>query len=203
MVLPVSIGFILGYLIGSFPTAYLVVKKKAMLDIRNVGSGNIGARNALEVTGSKLVGIIVLLVDFIKGTGSVALAGLLFGSEFWVLGIAGVGAVLGHNFSPWVKFKGGRGLATTAGVMIILGWMFIVIWLAIYFFSQAIVKQVHISSIIASLVSPFILLLIPEHFAGTVLFIESRIVDVFTLSAMFSAVILIRHIGPMKTIIQS
>lgn len=199
----VSLGFIFGYLIGSFPTAYIFVKKKAMLDIRTAGSGNIGARNALDVTGSKLVGVLVLLIDLCKGGCAVAVAAICFGNEFWTMGIAGVGAVLGHNFSPWMKFKGGRGLATSAGVMIILGWMFIVLWLAIYFISQIVVKHVHIASIIASLVSPFLILLIPESYAGSILVVPGRIVDVFTLSAMFSAIILIRHIGPMKTIIQS
>ena len=120
------------YLLGSIPFGFLVAKAKG-IDIRSVGSGNIGATNAMRVLG-KPMGIFVLLMDAVKGYAACAfLPPLVYGwvaphySGFYVLFekgspdsqmrlyvIAGVCAVLGHNYTCWLKFKGGKGIATTA-----------------------------------------------------------------------------------------
>jgi glycerol-3-phosphate acyltransferase PlsY len=113
------------YLLGSLPTGFLVARARG-IDIRTVGSGNIGATNAMRVLG-KPAGIFVLFMDAFKGyaavwvctkilhglnaTDSVAQADPI---------IAGIGVVLGHNYTPWLKFKGGKGIATTAGVYLAL-----------------------------------------------------------------------------------
>ena len=195
------ISVLLGYVVGSFPTAYIFVKLNSKTDIRQAGSRNIGARNAFEVSGSKIIGLIVLLIDVLKGTGAVLLSFLFFGNEFWIVAAGGIGAIMGHNFSPWMKFKGGRGLATTAGVMLLMGWIYIVIWLILYFAMQQFIKQVHLSSVVASVLSPIIILLIPEPLFTSVIFIPHRLSDVFWICMISSFIIIIRHIEPIKELI--
>ena len=110
------------YFLGSIPTGYLVARAKG-IDIRAVGSGNIGATNAMRVLG-KPAGIIVLLADALKGYAAVAwlcplLMNLFNGPAARVETlriVAGIAAVLGHNYTCWLKFKGGKGIATSAGV---------------------------------------------------------------------------------------
>jgi glycerol-3-phosphate acyltransferase PlsY len=197
------ISLLLGYLLGSFPTAYFLVKQKARIDIREAGSGNIGARNALEVSGSKIVGLIVLVLDLVKGSAAVILSLLFISNEFWVIACGSIGAILGHNYSVWMKFKGGRGLATTAGVMILLGWMYVVIWLILYFVAQQFSKHVHLSNVIASLLSPFIVWLLPEPILKSMLFFSHKASDVIIICAIFSFMIVLRHIEPMIELIIS
>ena len=108
---------ILAFLIGSIPTGYLLNKYFGQGDIRKVGSGNIGATNVLRHSG-KLLGLLTLLIDI--GKGFVALE-LLFGSGGkWTISILGASVVLGHIFSPWLKFKGGKGVATMLGVILFI-----------------------------------------------------------------------------------
>jgi acyl phosphate:glycerol-3-phosphate acyltransferase len=108
----------LGYLLGSIPFGLLLAKAAGKGDIRGIGSGNIGATNVLR-TGSKGLAAVVLLLDLGKGFLTVWLASrLLPGVE----SIAALGAVLGHCFPVWLRFKGGKGVATAAGVCFALGW---------------------------------------------------------------------------------
>ena len=195
------VSALLGYLVGSFPTAYIFVKLNSQIDIRQAGSGNVGARNAFDVSGSKIVGLVVLLIDVLKGTGAVLLSLLFFGNEFWIIASGGIGAIMGHNFSLWMKFKGGKGLATTSGVMLLLGWMYIVIWLVLYFIMQQFIKHVHLSSVIASVLSPIFLIIIPERWMTAVLFFPHRFSDVFWMCVISSFIIIIRHIEPIKEFI--
>src|SRR5205809_371660 len=84
--------------------------------------------NTLEVSGSTMLAVTVLFVDTLKGVLAVWLSSLFIGKEFWITGASGLGAVAGHSYSPWLKLKGGRGLATTLGVILSLGWIFAVAW---------------------------------------------------------------------------
>ena len=150
-----------GYLIGSIPTGYLLVRWKSSGDIRTMGSGNVGSLNSYLVTRSKLVGATVLVVDFLKGVAAVAVAGLL-AEGFIYLAAAGLGAVLGHNFPFWLKFKGGRGLATGAGVMIGLGWIVVLIWVTVWGIGYLATKNVNIGSAIASVLTLVLTILAPS-----------------------------------------
>ena len=196
-------SLILGYLLGSFPTAYLLVKQKIQVDIRNAGSGNVGARNALNVSGSKLIGIAVMAVDILKGAIAVTCGGLISGNQFWVMGAGGFGAVMGHIFSPWLRFKGGRGLSTTAGVMLLLGWIYVVLWLIIYNILQRFVKNVNISSVVSSFLTSICLCALPEPLFSTPLLIELNKWDVFYLSVALGFVIFLGHLEPVKEILKS
>jgi glycerol-3-phosphate acyltransferase PlsY len=147
-------SFLLGYLIGSFPTAYLLVMWQARLDIRGAGSGNVGAKNAFDVTGSRVLGISVFLVDCAKGAASAWIGSRLFGQGLLIMGAAGLGAVVGHNYPVWLRFRGGRGLATAAGVMLVMNWMLVVLWCMIWIAVYAYAKNVHGANISASILSP-------------------------------------------------
>jgi len=148
------------YLLGSIPTGYLVAKAKG-IDIRSVGSGNIGATNVFRILG-KGAGIFVLLADAAKGLFAVWL-----GSEFltpWsspesaieIHGVvAGISAILGHNYTCWLKFKGGKGIATTAGVLIALTPMAFLVVLAVFILVFAVSRYISLASITAAFCLPF------------------------------------------------
>lgn len=154
---------LVAYLLGSIPTGFLVGQARG-IDIRATGSGNIGATNALRVLG-KPAGIFVLLMDALKGWVAVvpmaALVCALFGAprggnvhETSAI-IAGVSAILGHNYTCWLGFRGGKGIATSAGVLLALvPWALLIIfvvWLLLFVTT----RYVSIASMAAAATLPF------------------------------------------------
>ncbi|KJS36054.1 MAG: glycerol-3-phosphate acyltransferase [Rhodospirillaceae bacterium BRH_c57] len=119
MTLDVVLALIGGYLLGSVPFG-LVLTKPFGFDLRAIGSGNIGATNVLR-TGRKDLALATLLLDSGKGAIAVAIAWALTGDVVAML-VAGVAAVVGHNFPVWLGFKGGKGVATTLGVLLATAW---------------------------------------------------------------------------------
>jgi len=123
---------VVGFLLGSIPFGLLLTRAAGLGDIRKVGSGNIGATNVLR-TGNKTLAAATLLLDALKGLAPVLAFNLTWGPVPAVA--AAVGAVLGHMFPPWLGFKGGKGVATTLGVLLGLSWPVGVItcalWLAL------------------------------------------------------------------------
>ena len=119
----------LGYLLGSIPFGLILTKLAGHGDLRDIGSGNIGATNVLR-TGNKKLAALTLLLDLLKGTAAV-LIGARFGPDAAILG--GLGAFLGHLFPVWLGFRGGKGVATYIGVLLGLYWpgaiAFCAIWL--------------------------------------------------------------------------
>lgn len=196
------ISLLLGYCIGSFPTAYLLVKRKAGLDIRTQGSGNVGAMNTYDVTGSKALGVAVLLIDLIKGVVAVFCVSLLIGSDYWIMGSGGIGAIIGHNYTPWLKFKGGRGLATAAGVMLMLGWVFVVVWITMWVIIYLSSKNIHMGNILSSFGSPVVVFMIPEKFLAA-LIAPSPVNSFLYLSIIVCTLILIRHYDVMPDLLKS
>ena len=150
---------LVAYLLGSIPTGFLVAKARGV-DIRTVGSGNIGATNAFRVLG-KGFGIFVLLMDAFKGwvaviIGASVVEQLLPGAPLGYLRLtAGVAAILGHNFTCWLNFKGGKGIATSAGVLIALVPTALAIILAIFIILFVTTRYVSIGSIGAAFSLPF------------------------------------------------
>lgn len=128
--------FITAYLIGSFPTAYLITKKLTGKDIRKIGSGNIGATNAfraLKEAGKKklalIVFLIILIVDMAKGAGSIFLAQKFFPENLIpILILTSFFVVLGHNYSIFLKFTGGRGAACLMGILVYLEPVSLLVW---------------------------------------------------------------------------
>jgi glycerol-3-phosphate acyltransferase PlsY len=145
------------YLLGSIPTGFLVARAKG-IDIRTVGSGNIGATNAMRVLG-KPAGIFVLLLDALKGYAactwlvSLALKFLTLTPEQVqpLQIIAGICAVLGHNYTCWLRFKGGKGIATTAGVFLALAPWALLVAFVVFILAVLLTKYVSVGSIAAAI----------------------------------------------------
>ncbi len=123
-----------GYLAGSIPFGLLLTRMAGLGDVRQIGSGNIGATNVLR-TGNKGLAAATLLLDALKGTVAVLAANWLGGAEAGL--IAGLGAFLGHCYPAWLSFKGGKGVATYLGILVAVAWQaalaFAAIWLAMAF----------------------------------------------------------------------
>ena len=148
------------YLLGSIPTGYLVGKAKGV-DIRTVGSKNMGATNVFRTLG-KGPGILVLLVDGLKGFAAAAWLSDLTMRFFQapveqaqtLHVVAGIGAVLGHNYTCWLAFKGGKGIATTAGVYLALAPLSVSIALGIWVVCFVVSRYVSVASIAAAVALP-------------------------------------------------
>src|ERR1700735_4540566 len=117
--MPPTVFLLPGYLLGSIPFGLLLTKAAGLGDIRGIGSGNIGATNVLR-TGNKALAAVTLLLDGLKGAAAVLIPWMLAGRDVALL--AGLAAVLGHLFPIWLRFKGGKGVATGLGVLIAASW---------------------------------------------------------------------------------
>ena len=165
----VIVTIIAAYLLGSFPTSYLVGKILRGIDIRKFGSGNVGATNMFRVLGPG-PGILVLLVDIAKGVISVSLVAPYIASHFdiflglgWLKILAGISVIAGHNWSIFLRFKGGKGVATSAGVLLgispeALG-LAAIVWLVVTGAS----KYVSLGSIVSAISLPIFMWLSGEE----------------------------------------
>lgn len=143
-----------GYLLGSIPFGLILTRLAGTADLRAIGSGNIGATNVLR-TGRKGLAALTLLLDAFKGTVAALIAYRYGGQDIAVL--AALGAFLGHLFPVWLKFKGGKGVATYLGLLIFFAWpvalAFAVIWLATAFLT----RYSSVAALAASAATPVIL----------------------------------------------
>ena len=150
-----AIYLLLGYLFGSIPFGLIFTRLAGLGDIRNIGSKNIGATNVLR-TGRKDLAVLTLLADALKGTTAVLIAWHLGGTDLAVLA-AGIGAFLGHVFPVWLRFQGGKGVATYIGVLLGVYWpvafAFGAIWLLVAFTT----RYSSLSALVASALTPAIL----------------------------------------------
>jgi acyl phosphate:glycerol-3-phosphate acyltransferase len=148
------LAILVGYLLGSIPFGLLLTRLAGTEDLRSIGSGNIGATNVLR-TGRKSLAAATLAGDLLKGTAAVLIAGFFGGAEAAML--AGLGAFLGHLFPVWLKFHGGKGVATYIGVLIGLFWpaaaVFCLVWLATAVTS----RYSSLSGLVAGVVTPIFL----------------------------------------------
>ncbi|MDB3888745.1 glycerol-3-phosphate 1-O-acyltransferase PlsY [Candidatus Pelagibacter sp.] len=166
---------IISYLIGSIPFGFILTKFFLKKDIRKIGSGNIGATNALRA-GNKIIGYTTLFFDITKAVVPVLYVKFYF-SEF--LYIASLCTFLGHVFPVWLKFKGGKGVATYVGILFVIniyfGLIFVIIWTITFIFS----KFSSLSSLIASISIPIYLLII-GHFNQIIFFSVMFVLIFFT-----------------------
>lgn len=145
-----------GYLLGSIPFGMILTRLTGGPDLRSIGSGNIGATNVLR-TGNKKLAALTLLGDMLKGTAAVLLAAALFGSREAGL-VAGFGAFLGHLFPVWLRFRGGKGVATFLGILIALKGSIALIFAAIWLSIAYLTRYSSLSALVASLLTPLLLL---------------------------------------------
>jgi len=142
------------YLIGAFPTSYVTARLVRGIDLRQHGSGNLGATNVFRVLGWKAA-VPVFMVDIFKGFAPAFFFPRLDGSLRWEWALAyGAAAILGHVYSVYVRFKGGKGVATSAGVFLALAPWAVVVGLAVWLLLVATTRIVSIASIVAALVVP-------------------------------------------------
>ena len=145
-----SIALLPAYLLGSIPSAYLLVKWRYHRDVTTDGSGNVGTMNVFRTTRSKPLSVLVLLMDFSKGLLAAGLARQFFSADPFMIGAAAVLAVLGHNYPVWLKFHGGRGLATGAGVMVLLAPSLAGVWLVLWALVYSILRKVIYASVLVT-----------------------------------------------------
>ena len=149
------------YLIGAIPFGYLIVRVKSGRDVRTMGSGNIGATNVLRTTGRGL-GVLTLLLDIAKGTLAVWLADrALDGSVFW-MSMTALAVMAGHAFPVFLKFRGGKAVASFVGAFLYLTPVPLLATLLVFVFTVAISKYISLGSVVAAACFPLAVFLI-EH----------------------------------------
>jgi len=149
---PVMLGSLLfGYLCGSIPFGLILTRMAGLGDVRKIGSGNIGATNVLR-TGNKKLAAATLLADALKGTVAVVAARQLIGMEAAL--IAGLGAFLGHLYPVWLKFKGGKGVATYLGVLLGLAPVIVLVFAAVWLGMAKLFRYSSLAALTAALVVP-------------------------------------------------
>lgn len=191
----IVLAVFLSYLIGSIPAAFMAGKLLKGIDIREHGSGNMGATNVFRVLG-KGPGIVVLAVDILKGVLGVVLVGQLFQfEEIFTFVVLGIASVCGHNWTVFLKFKGGKGIATSLGVLIGLTIKFSVLGpvlgftLLVWLITFALSAYISLASIIAAIVLPLIMVLTHQVF------------EVVGLGVIFCLSVIFRHKANIKRLL--
>jgi acyl phosphate:glycerol-3-phosphate acyltransferase len=148
--LSIALALVFGYLLGSIPFGLLLTRAAGLGDVRKIGSGNIGATNVLR-TGNKTLAAATLLLDALKGTAAVLIAGI-YGPQLAIA--AGFAAFLGHLFPVWLGFRGGKGVATYLGVVVALVWQAAILFAAVWLAVAAITRYSSLAALFAALAVP-------------------------------------------------
>ena len=155
---PILLSVVFGYLLGSIPFGLILTRAAGLGDVRKIGSGNIGATNVLR-TGNKKLAAATLLLDALKATVAAVVAAHVFSLEAGIA--AGFAAFIGHLYPVWLKFKGGKGVATYIGVLLGLAPLMVLVFAAIWLGCAKITRYSSLSALVATLVVPVV-----EWFAG-------------------------------------
>jgi glycerol-3-phosphate acyltransferase PlsY len=148
--LPIAFG--LGYFLGSIPFGLLLTRAAGLGDVRTIGSGNIGATNVLR-TGRPALAAATLLLDAAKGAAAALIANHYFGQVPAMM--AGLGAFLGHVFPVWLKFQGGKGVATYLGVLFAMAWQAAAVFAALWIAVAGFTRISSLAAIVATVAAPF------------------------------------------------
>jgi glycerol-3-phosphate acyltransferase PlsY len=189
---------VVSYLIGSIPTAYLVVRWKAGIDIRQAGSGNVGAFNTFDVTKSKRIGIIVGLLDALKGFIVAGALGWIFKFSFEYQAAGLLAAIIGHNYPVWLKFKGGRGLATGAGGMFAVGLAYTLVWCILWATVYSLRKDILLGNLAAILTTPLFLLVIPGSWVESLFVVDCSLSSFRIFAFVLSAILMLSHLDALR-----
>ncbi|MGY9054561.1 MAG: glycerol-3-phosphate 1-O-acyltransferase PlsY [Alphaproteobacteria bacterium] len=183
---PFYAGLVLAYMLGSIPFGLVLTKLAGLGDIRTIGSGNIGATNVLR-TGSKPLALAVLLLDGGKGALAVLIASHFFGPDMAVFAAGGV--VLGHCFPVWLRFKGGKGVATAIGVMLALD-LYVGIAVCVMWLATAVgFRLSSLSAVLAMAGAPIV-----AHLLSTP--------QIREITAMIAILVILRHFGNIRRIVR-
>lgn len=151
----IAAAFAIGYLLGSIPFGIVLTRLSGGPDLRSIGSGNIGATNVLR-TGNKTLAGLTLAGDMLKGTAAVLVAAYLLGGRPAAL-VAGLGAFIGHLFPVWLRFNGGKGVATYLGILIGLKFSIALVFAAVWLSVAYLVRYSSLAALVASLITPLAL----------------------------------------------
>jgi len=158
-----------GYLLGSIPFGLVLTRLAGLGDIRQIGSGNIGATNVLR-TGNKALAAATLLLDGGKGALAVLVARQLYGPDAAI--VAGAGAFLGHLFPVWLRFHGGKGVATTIGILLAIAWPVGLIACAVWLLTALLFRYSSLAALVAVAAAPIAAWFLANHqTAGLALFL--------------------------------
>jgi glycerol-3-phosphate acyltransferase PlsY len=200
MLIPVLISLtilLLSYLLGSIPTGYLIGKYSKGIDIRDYGSGSTGATNVLRTLG-KTAGAIVLLIDMLKGMAAVALVRVLYFIDvnplpdswyYWLIIGAGLGSVIGHSKSIFLNFSGGKSVATSLGVLLVMNPLVACGTLASFLVMLALFRIVSLGSIIGALVVNILMVVLGQP------------LPYILFSLMGGIYVIVRHQGNIKRLL--
>jgi len=150
------IFFLVSYLFGSFPSAYLIIKWVRNQDIRTMGTGNVGAFNVLRSTDSYFLSVLVLVLDILKGFLPAWYFTTVYQVEYSTLLIVVSGVLFGHIHPVWLRFIGGRGLAVTCGALLAFKPILIVIWMGLWGIFYLLVRRRVIATLVATLLLPLL-----------------------------------------------
>lgn len=184
ILLPAIFLAIISYFIGSIPTGVILAKYFGNVDLRNVGSGNIGATNVARAMGKKF-GAITLLGDTLKGVIPTLLAIILLDSYYWTA-LVGLSAFLGHIFSIFLEFKGGKGVATALGVLLVTSPLATGIGLLVFILVFAVSRYVSAGSIAAAVIIPI------------AVYWTKRPFPLILLASLISVFVIYRHLENIK-----
>jgi glycerol-3-phosphate acyltransferase PlsY len=200
VILGLLAAFICGYAFGCIPFAFLAMKVVTGIDVRTVGTGNVGARNAWEQSGNHLVGGAAFLGDVLKGVIAILVVQAIFPTWFAATAVAGVGVIAGHNFNVFLGFKGGRGLAPAVGVAAATIPVLIIVWGVMYLTGYYVIRRnVHVASLAGTIGAAIIMASVPDRVIW-----QTSLVWVHTPMQMRLMIIgilfliMLRHIEPVK-----
>ncbi len=207
---------IIAYLVGSIPFGYLIVRATLGADVRETGSGGTGATNVSRHAG-KVAGVITLVLDALKGAAAVVLAKLILGlpivtvggpagspllsrglteAHWWVAGAA-IAAIVGHIFPIWLRFRGGKGVATGVGVFLMLAPIAVVLAALVFLLVVALTRYVSLGSILAAVAIPLFVLLQNALIQPT-----ESLAPIMTVAIGGAALIVFAHRGNVRRLLQ-
>lgn len=196
---------LISYIIGTFPSALFIIKFVKGTDIRKEGSGNIGAMNSYDITGKKWVGLSVFFLDALKGFLAVFLVKMFFSNLLIPLTVSAFCVVLGHNFNVFLKFKGGRGLATSVGAYSLINPLMIIFWAIMWLVGYYVIKRnVHVANTFATVFMPLMFYYTPEQITGLLNFtLDGNKISTAISMIPLALLILIRHLKPLSELLKA
>ncbi|MEO0233791.1 MAG: glycerol-3-phosphate 1-O-acyltransferase PlsY [candidate division WOR-3 bacterium] len=200
MIVKVIIFCILSYLFSGIPFAFIVSKLFLKIDIRKVGSGNVGATNVYRVGGWKY-GVIVFILDFLKGFIPTLISVFYFDKNLEVSTIVAISTVLGHMFTPYLKFKGGKGAATSFGSFLVLFPLEILICAIFFLISVIVTRIVAVGTIISAFLFPVVYFVMGKLLDITFPFKKFSNID-FVLILIVVIFIILKHKSNIERLIK-
>ena len=188
MTLKIIIYLALSYLCGAIPFGYIIAKLFKHVDIRTVGSGNTGATNVYR-TVSKPLGVLTLILDVLKGFIPVYLVTILMPDFYWMTISVSFVTIMGHTFTIFLRFKGGKGVATACGAFLAINPVAVLICLMVFVVTLAIFKYVSFASIMAALMLPISLYLL------------NSLPEIVVFAGMMSILVIVRHTSNIKRLL--